>query len=151
MSAFRVWFVDCVVSTCVDAKYEGQQLIKDVNSRAGIAQLVEHPTEKPGAILILVWVPSVARDFSPRVDLLCRISYSVHTAPTCNRMHQHLCGCKKSQTLAAIPLFGQTKILHTLIGMGRALPLRLPCLSQVRWPKSIAKDKEILFLKKCFN
>ena len=27
---------------------------------------------------------------------------------------------KKSQTLAAIPLFGHMKILHTLIGMGSA-------------------------------
>ena len=33
-------------------------------------------------------------------------------------MHQHLCACYKSQTLAAIPLFGHTKILHTLIEMG---------------------------------
>ena len=31
----------------------------------GIAQLVEHPTEKPGAILTQVHVPGAARDFLP--------------------------------------------------------------------------------------
>ena len=31
----------------------------------GIAQLVEHLTEKPGAILTWVQVPGVARDFLP--------------------------------------------------------------------------------------
>ena len=36
--------------------------------KAGIAQLVERPTEKPGAILTLVRVPGAARDFSPRVS-----------------------------------------------------------------------------------
>ena len=34
-------------------------------------------------------------------------------------MHQHMRTCdEQSQTLVAIPLFGHTKILHTLIGMG---------------------------------
>ena len=31
----------------------------------GIAQLVEHPTEKPGAILTEVHIPGAARDFLP--------------------------------------------------------------------------------------
>ena len=35
--------------------------------KAGIAQLVERPTEKSGAILTRVRVPGAARDFSPRV------------------------------------------------------------------------------------
>ena len=34
----------------------------------GIAQLVECPTEKPGAILTLVRVPCVARDFSSKAN-----------------------------------------------------------------------------------
>ena len=38
----------------------------------------------------------------------------------CNHMHQHLCARYKSQTLAAIPPFGHTKILHTVTGMGSA-------------------------------
>ena len=43
-----------------------------------------------------------------------------HTAPVCSHRHQHLCTRYKSQTLAVVPLFGHTKILHTLIGMGSA-------------------------------
>ena len=46
----------------------------------------------------------------------CTISYGVRTGPVRNRMHQHLC------TLAATRLFGHTKILNTLIGMGSAVP-----------------------------
>ena len=37
-------------------------------SGKGIAQLVERPTEKPGAKLTRVRVPGAARDFSPRVS-----------------------------------------------------------------------------------
>ena len=41
-------------------------------------------------------------------------------APTCNYMLQHLAAaCWKSQTQAAKQLLGHTKILHTLVGMGR--------------------------------
>ena len=41
-----------------------------------------------------------------------------HTAPVCSHIHQHMPSVhmltfKKSQTLAAIPLLGHTKILHT--------------------------------------
>ena len=57
----------------------------------GITQLVKHPTEKPGAILTRVRVPGAAKDFSPRVNFLCRLSYGVRTAPVYNHMHQHLC------------------------------------------------------------
>ena len=39
-----------------------------------MAQLVECPTEKPGAILMWVLVPGAARDFSPRVNNQCRLS-----------------------------------------------------------------------------
>ena len=47
---------------------------------AGIAQLLEHPTEKPGAVLSRVRVPGEARDFSPRVYFQCRLSYGVRIA-----------------------------------------------------------------------
>ena len=40
-----------------------------------VAQLVERPTEKPGAILTRGRVPSAAKDFSPRVNFLCRLCY----------------------------------------------------------------------------
>ena len=52
-------------------------------SGAGTAQLVERPTEKPGAILTRVRGPGPARDFSPRVSFQCRLSYGVRTAPVC--------------------------------------------------------------------
>ena len=52
----------------------------------------------------------------------------------CNRTHQHLCTRKKSQTLAAKPLFGHTKTLHTLVEMGTELLLWLLCLIQARRP-----------------
>ena len=80
----------------------------------------ERPIEKPGSALTRVRLSGAARDFSPRVSYQCRLSYGVRSAPACNRMQQRLCGRSKSQTLAAIPLFGQTKILHTLTGTGRA-------------------------------
>ena len=54
---------------------------------SGIAQLAEHLTEKPDAVLTQVRVPGVAKDFAPRVSFQCRLSYSVYTAPACNCMH----------------------------------------------------------------
>ena len=57
---------------------------------AGIAQMVERPTEKPGAMLTRVRAPGVASYFSIRVNFQSRLSYGVHTAPVCNRMHQHV-------------------------------------------------------------
>ena len=43
-----------------------------------VAQLVEHGT---GMLLTKVRFPSMARDFSPRVNFQCRLSYSVCTPP----------------------------------------------------------------------
>ena len=39
---------------------------------------------KPGAILMQVRVPNVARDFSPRVNFQCKLSYNACIAPVCN-------------------------------------------------------------------
>ena len=58
--------------------------------------------------------------FFPRIDFHYRLSYSVRISHVYSRMHQHLCARYQSQTLAAVPLFWHTKILHTLIGMGSA-------------------------------
>ena len=68
--------------------------------------------------------------FSPRVSFQCRLSYGVRTAPVSNRIrmaasalfcaHVNFYFIFKSQTLAAIPLFGHTKILHTRVRMGSA-------------------------------
>ena len=60
---------------------------------ARIAQLVQHPTLEKGIILMWVSVPDAARDFSPRVNCQCRLSYGVRTAPAYSRMHQHLWAC----------------------------------------------------------
>ena len=97
----------------------------------GTAQLVERPTEKPGTILPPVRVPGTARDFYPRInrqgifipESTSRVdifSYGVRTAPCVQSHASTTVRVKKSQTLEAIPLFGHTKILHTLVGMGSA-------------------------------
>ena len=52
-----------------------------------IARLAEQQTEKPGAILMQVRVPGAARDFSPRVDFQCRLSYGVRTAQMLSLIH----------------------------------------------------------------
>ena len=70
--------------------------------KLGIAQLVECPTEKPGASLTQVQVPRTARDYSLPESTFRADSYSVHTGPMCSYMHQHLCARQKSETPAAI-------------------------------------------------
>ena len=87
------------------------------------ALLVEHPTEKPGAILTRVRVPGVARDFTPRVNFQRRLLgclYSPPWAVACINITNVT--SYKSQALAAILLFTYTKMLHILIGMGSAAP-----------------------------
>jgi len=69
------------------------------------------------------------------------LNYDVRTAPVYTDMHQHMCARYKSQTLAATPSFGHTKILHTLIGMGSAALARL-CLTQVRRPEIPVRERE---------
>ena len=74
-----------------------------LNSGAGIAQLAECLTEKPGTTLTRVAVPGTAKDFSPRVNFQRGFSYCICTAPACCRMHRltsvHML---KIPTLAAI-------------------------------------------------
>ena len=116
-----------------------------------IAQLVEPLTEKPNAILTRVQVPGAERDFSTKVSFRCKLSYGVRTAPVCNRMLQHLCACSKFPVLAAIPLFGHTTILHTLIGMGSAAlaadasysskTIRISCTGQCNTGRKLRRPK----------
>ena len=90
-----------------------------------------------------VRVHGAARDFSPRVDFQCRLCYIISTAPACNRLYQYPCAHEKSQTLAAIPLFGVTKMLHTLTGMGSVvLAAAVPYPGKVTW--IFVWDKEVL-------
>ena len=80
---------------------------------------------------------------SPRVSFQCRLSYGVRTVLVCNRMHQHLCARWKSQIQSAIPLFGRTKTLHTLIGMAIAAPATaVPYPGKDSWISS--KGKKVL-------
>ena len=69
---------------------------------AAIAQWVERPTEKPGAVLTRVRVPGAARDFFFSIFFSHFFSFPESTfsadsltvsvqPPVCNRMHQHLC------------------------------------------------------------
>ena len=51
------------------ARTENWLILVDIYKGAGIAQLAERPTEKPGATLTRVRVPGAARAFSPRVNL----------------------------------------------------------------------------------
>ena len=86
-----------------------------------IDQLVERPIEKTGAILMRVRVQVAAWDFSPRVSFQCRLSYSVHTAPVCNRMHRSTSvrTLKIPNTVSHIIVWTH-EILHTLVGLGSA-------------------------------
>ena len=77
--------------------------METLSIQAGFALLAERPIEKTGTILMWVQVPGAARDFCPKVNFQCRLSFS---------------GTSPARTLAAMPLFGHTKIPHTLIGMG---------------------------------
>ena len=79
-----------IQSTMVVAVTSGQtQVIKAPGD--SLAQWVQRPTEKPGAILTRVRVPGGARDFSPRVNFLCRLSQCpFSTATVCNHKHQRL-------------------------------------------------------------
>ena len=70
---------------------------------------------KAGHTTDVVW-----QGFFPPESTSSADSYNAHAAPVCNRMHQHLCTHSKSHTLLAIPLFGHTRILHMLVGMGSA-------------------------------
>ena len=90
-TAFRCFWV----TTCVDLSVPISPLCEKhawmlYTWRAGIAQLVECSTQKPGTILMQVQVPSAAKDFSHTVNFQCRLSYGVCAAPVCNRMRQCL-------------------------------------------------------------
>ena len=85
---------------------------------AGIDQLVEHLTERSGAILMQVQVPRMARDFSPSQLPVQTILWCLYS-PLCASASAHV---KNPKQLAAIPLFGHTKILHQLVGMGSTAP-----------------------------
>ena len=81
----------------------------------------------------LVRVAGTAREFSPRISFQCRLSYGVSTAP---RVQSHASTSVRTLQIPntgshSLPLFGHTKILQTLIGMGSAaLAAALPYLGK---------------------
>ena len=101
--------------------------------KTGIAQLVECLTKKPDTIQMWVWVPGMAREFSPRVNFQCRLWYGVCTAPVCNHIPQCL----------AARVWKCKNAVHT-DRKWVALLLRLLCLTQERWPKFPTRDKGAL-------
>ena len=98
---------------------------------------MQHRTEQPGATLTPVRFPGAARDHSINVSsyvgshkgffsqshisarTLLRCPYRAPSAMACTSICTRV-RVEKYQTLAAIPLFEHTEILHTLVGMGRA-------------------------------
>ena len=63
------------------------------NDNRDASQLGERRTGTP---LTQMRFPGAARDFSPRVQFQCRLSYGVRTPPVCNRTHYHLCARQRS-------------------------------------------------------
>ena len=53
-------------------------IYSDKREGGDVVQLVEHRTDTP---LTQVRFPGAARDFSPRVNFQCRLSYGVRTVP----------------------------------------------------------------------
>ena len=89
---------------------------------SGMIQLAERPTEKKNRRntdagssprcderIFLPESTSGAESFTMSVQTPCAVA--------CINICTHV---KDSKTLAAIPLFGRTKMLHTLVGMGSA-------------------------------
>ena len=94
----------------------------------------------------LVPVSGAAEDCSPWFSFKCKLSYGV-------RMHQQLCARKNKnktttktgpQALAAKPLFGHTKFLHTLVATVSAAVSGMLCLNQVKRPQFPARDNEVV-------
>ena len=53
-----------------------------------------------GALLLQVWLSGAVREFSPKVDFQCRLSYGVCTASICSLMSAQLWALYKFQALA---------------------------------------------------
>ena len=67
----------------------------------------------PAMLLRQVRFPSAARDFSPGINFLCRLSHGVHK-PSCAIAFINICKHVRD------PKHWQTKILHALLGMDSA-------------------------------
>ena len=88
------------------------------DTEQNVAQLVNSGVKSQ----VHVWLPVCGKDFGPGISFQRRLFYAVCTSSACMQSHVSTPACmKKSRALAAIPLFGATKILwHT----GRKQELR---------------------------
>ena len=114
-------------------------------SVAGIVQLVGRPTENPRRNTYAGLSPRFWKGFFSQ----SQFSVQTHTSvqPPCAIACIDICvHANKSQTLTAIPLFGHTKILHTLTGMGSAALL---CITRVRRPEISGRGNEVLKEGRC--
>ena len=103
--------LSCPAHACLRCGMEGR----------GIAQLVERPTEKPGAVPTRVRVPGEVKDFSPRVSFQCRLLRCPYSPP-CAIACINICTLVKNSThWQPYHCFGHTKILHTLAEIGSAV------------------------------
>ena len=75
---------------------------------AGIAQLVEYPTEKPGAILTRVQVPGTARDFSQSQSTFSADSVQPPVAIACINICAHVKHPEHWQPKIVMSVFGLT-------------------------------------------
>ena len=111
-----------VLWCCLCASVRARKQCK-THTGARIAQLVERPTERPGAIPTRVRVPGAARDFSPRVSFQCRLRllrcpYSPLCAIACINSCVYVKNPKHWQPYPLCP--NTRKILHAPIEMGSA-------------------------------
>ena len=100
--------------------------IKKKKVGGAVAQLVEHRTGTPPT---QVRFPGAARDFSPRVNFQCRLSYGVRTPPVCNRVHSHLCARSRSRSPCKSSFdYGNTKTpnKHRRLGSATRSQLAFP-------------------------
>ena len=101
---------------------------------AGIAQLIERPTEKQGTTLTRVRAPGPAAKKIFQCGLV-RCPHSPRVRSDSSTSVRRL----KIQNQSHIPLFGHTKIVRTMIGMGgTALVAAVPY--PVRRPEFPARD-----------
>ena len=101
----------------------GLQCCCQSGNRSGRYQveLVVCSNKMPGTILMRVQFPGAARDFSPRVNFQFTSTHLQRSYSPRVLSHASTSVCMlKPQTLTAMPVFGHTEILHTLIGVSSA-------------------------------
>ena len=95
--------------SCVSIYFGGrpqQSWLYFITGELGIAQLIEHQTEKLGSVLTQVRVSSAAWDFSPRVNFECRLWRCLYSPHVHSQASTSVCTLK-------IPNTGSHTIVRT--------------------------------------